>query len=686
MLMSPPPESKLSPMKIKQEPEFTESTQTISGYSNYEQEDATSATPFACANNPVLAEQNTKKLRLIFGVWILGKTIGTGSSGSVRLVIHKDIGKKCVVKCIKRQADQPNQPPASRSRDGIALREHFMLREALVGLSLDHPNIAKMHSCFFGRNHFYFFCELAEGMDFARYLLEKGILQESNARFVFIQLLNAVDYIHKCNPYRGPEVDIWSLGVCLYGMVHDSLPFNHSALEDLLDSVVNGIYEIPDHFSLALKILITRILAVESSNRVTIAEILVDPWVLNVVSSEAPTLCNTNPRTSFQRKKAFYRSNADPGIFERIKFESTGTVEHSRQIATSLEISLQNVEHESKKYAFELDWVEIVLRMERHKRAEFLMREVEKRSGARKWSLEREWRIDVAATIATGKFQARNSIFLRANNIVFIEAPNKALLSSSLIRKKLQIFSNLANSIKNKLYSKTEEAAPAAEMATPTPVKRSKNLIKRVFRKPLNSVAENSASTTNWIPRKISPFSFVSKWNMRTSRIQENQAMSHIPRMFRAWSVIPSFLDDHIKPNLNDVSKPSDLPKLNEKMKSNDVSVTQKSSKCIPSDKSNPAAVEPLASIFPAAEQLTYSRQVNFPAGVLEWWQKRFEIESLLKSKRNVTSNMGVSDVNGAPGDDFEFDDNDDAESFEGLEPSKTGESLFACMGRRFKN
>jgi serine/threonine protein kinase KIN1/2 len=54
-------------------------------------------------------------------------------------------------------------------------------------------------------------------------------------------------YSHK--PYKGPEVDIWSLGVCLYGMVVGGLPFDHTSFQELSKSIRSGKLEYPEFLS-----------------------------------------------------------------------------------------------------------------------------------------------------------------------------------------------------------------------------------------------------------------------------------------------------------------------------------------------------------------------------------------------------------------------------------------------------
>eukprot|EP01026_Neomeris_dumetosa_P058178 TRINITY_DN5397_c0_g1_i4.p1 TRINITY_DN5397_c0_g1~~TRINITY_DN5397_c0_g1_i4.p1 ORF type:complete len:392 (-),score=44.34 TRINITY_DN5397_c0_g1_i4:221-1396(-) len=79
--------------------------------------------------------------------------------------------------------------------------------------------------------------------------------------------------------YHGSPADIWSLGVVLFVITAAALPFDEPNVQLLFRAILRGQFDIPQNFSPELKDLLKRMICVDPSSRITIAEMREHPWV-----------------------------------------------------------------------------------------------------------------------------------------------------------------------------------------------------------------------------------------------------------------------------------------------------------------------------------------------------------------------------------------------------------------------
>ena len=231
------------------------------------------------------------------GTWSLGKTIGQGSMGKVKLARNIETGEQAAIKIVPRQtADEHGNIKDERADRSKEIRT---AREAAMVSLLSHPYICGMIDVQRTNYHWYMLFEYVNGGQMLDYIIAHGRLKEKQARKFARQIASALDYCHRnsivhrdlkienilisktgdikiidfglsnlysprsllktfcgslyfaapellqARQYTGPEVDIWSFGIVLYVLVCGKVPFDDQSMPQLHAKIKRGVVDYP---------------------------------------------------------------------------------------------------------------------------------------------------------------------------------------------------------------------------------------------------------------------------------------------------------------------------------------------------------------------------------------------------------------------------------------------------------
>lgn len=307
-------------------------------FGNSSQDDTQAATTHPPGKHQVMSASEPRRASLnikCIGPYDLIKTIGSGSTGKVKLAVNRETGERMAVKIVPRRplesAGTANRKTSTK--ETTQARERRILREAAILNLIDHRSIVKLRDFLITADYFCLFFEYVEGVQLLDYIIMHGRLKERRACSIFRQILSAVDYCHHysivhrdlkienilveertgaiklldfglsnfyrhednlstfCGSlyfaapellcghlYTGPEVDVWSLGIILFVLVTGRVPFDDKNLAALHEKIKACNLQIPDHVSDGCRELLLRMICRDPQQRATMDDVIFHPW------------------------------------------------------------------------------------------------------------------------------------------------------------------------------------------------------------------------------------------------------------------------------------------------------------------------------------------------------------------------------------------------------------------------
>ncbi|KAK4945542.1 serine/threonine-protein kinase gin4 [Elasticomyces elasticus] len=275
------------------------------------------------------------------GPWQLGKTLGKGATGRVRLAKHALTGQVAAVKIVSKKSAALVQSASMARMDkddtaamiaaGPRTMPFGIEREVVIMKLIEHPNIINLYDIWENRGELYLVLEYVSGGELFDYVSSNGALPEGEAVRLFRQIIAGLSYCHRFNichrdlkpenilldadrnikladfgmaalqpdgtwlntscgsphyaapeiilgqKYRGDMADIWSTGIILFAMLNGFLPFDGGTLQNTLRLVKKGEYYLPPNLSIEASDLVQRILQKRPDKRITMEEIWAHP-------------------------------------------------------------------------------------------------------------------------------------------------------------------------------------------------------------------------------------------------------------------------------------------------------------------------------------------------------------------------------------------------------------------------
>ncbi|CAI4044665.1 hypothetical protein SKDZ_11G1090 [Saccharomyces kudriavzevii ZP591] len=170
----------------------------------------------------VATKSSKRKSRDTVGPWKLGKTLGKGSSGRVRLAKNIETGQLAAIKIVPKKkafvhrsnngtvlnSYSSSMITSNVSSPSIASKEHSnhtqtnpygIEREIVIMKLISHANVMALFEVWENKSELYLVLEYVDGGELFDYLVSKGKLPEREAIHYFKQIVEGVSFCHSFN-------------------------------------------------------------------------------------------------------------------------------------------------------------------------------------------------------------------------------------------------------------------------------------------------------------------------------------------------------------------------------------------------------------------------------------------------------------------------------------------------------
>ena len=318
------------------------------------------------------------------------KPIGKGAFGVVLLV--EEIESKQVFAC--KMIPRTNQKMEAKIHNEIRIMQ-----------SVQHRNIIKLLDLFVDEYNYYLVTEYCPKGTLHQYIATHRHIMEHTAKQMIVQILEAVDYLHRSNishrdlkpenilidahgtlkitdfglsaffqdaendlvqgscgsalyaspeclsgkPYSGRSTDAWSLGIVFFVLLTGKLPWRGNNTKQVFKEIRKGKIDIPLFLTKHCQEFLSGLLTVEPEKRLTIKDARHHPWIKAIprISANSSTFVVRGGRLSLKKVNEFITNSSNVSMSKENQLNNSTNKDNNEKAEDSVLVPKDNQDNES---------------------------------------------------------------------------------------------------------------------------------------------------------------------------------------------------------------------------------------------------------------------------------------------------------------------------------------------------